>query len=66
MGAGLVGLEMTESFKRNGVDNVTIVEMAYHVLPNILDDDLAKIMQKHVQDKGVKLRLGERRHLGQI
>jgi NADPH-dependent 2,4-dienoyl-CoA reductase/sulfur reductase-like enzyme len=39
---------------------VTIVEMADHVLPNILDEDLAKIVEKHLQDKGVRLRLGEK------
>ncbi|HEY3526508.1 MAG TPA: FAD-dependent oxidoreductase [Nitrososphaeraceae archaeon] len=60
VGAGLIGLEMAESFKKNGIDNVTIVEMADHVLPNILDADLAKIVEKHLQDKGVKLRLGEK------
>jgi NADPH-dependent 2,4-dienoyl-CoA reductase/sulfur reductase-like enzyme len=37
VGAGLIGLELVESFKKNGVDNVTIVEMTDHVLPNILD-----------------------------
>ncbi|HKG89350.1 MAG TPA: FAD-dependent oxidoreductase, partial [Nitrososphaeraceae archaeon] len=60
VGAGLIGLEMAESFKKNGIDNVTIVEMADHVLPNILDEDLAKIVEKHLQDKGVRLRLGEK------
>jgi NADPH-dependent 2,4-dienoyl-CoA reductase/sulfur reductase-like enzyme len=60
VGAGLIGLEMAESFKKNGVDNVTIVEMADHVLPYFLDGDLAKIVEKHLQDKGVKLRLGEK------
>lgn len=60
VGAGLIGLEMAESFRKNGVDNVTIVEMADHVLPNILDDNLAKIVEKHLQEKGVKLRLGEK------
>jgi NADPH-dependent 2,4-dienoyl-CoA reductase/sulfur reductase-like enzyme len=60
VGAGLIGLEMAESFKKNGVDNVTVVEMTDHVLPYILDDDLAKIVEKHLQGKGVKLRLGEK------
>ncbi|HEX5891377.1 MAG TPA: FAD-dependent oxidoreductase, partial [Nitrososphaeraceae archaeon] len=60
VGAGLIGLEIAESFKKNSIDNVTIVEMADNVLPNILDEDLAKIVEKHLQDKGVKLRLGEK------
>ena len=45
VGAGLIGLEMAESFKKSGVDNVTIVEMADRILPNILDGDLAKIVK---------------------
>jgi NADPH-dependent 2,4-dienoyl-CoA reductase/sulfur reductase-like enzyme len=60
VGAGLIGLEMAEAFKKNGVDDVTIVEMADHVLPNIIDIDLARIVEKHLEDNGVKLRLGEK------
>jgi NADPH-dependent 2,4-dienoyl-CoA reductase/sulfur reductase-like enzyme len=60
VGAGLIGLEMAESFKKNGIDNVTIVEMADHVLSNILNDDLAKIVEKHLLDQGIELRLGEK------
>ena len=41
VGAGLIGLEMSEAFKKNGIDDVTVVEMANHVLPNILDSDLS-------------------------
>jgi NADPH-dependent 2,4-dienoyl-CoA reductase/sulfur reductase-like enzyme len=60
VGAGLIGLEMAESFKKSGVNNVTIVELANHVLSNILDNDLAKIVEKHLQDRDVKLRLEEK------
>jgi NADPH-dependent 2,4-dienoyl-CoA reductase/sulfur reductase-like enzyme len=59
VGAGLIGLEMADAFKKNGID-VTVVEMADHVLPNILDIDLAKIVENHLKDNGIKLRLGER------
>ena len=41
VGAGLVGLEMSEAFKKNGIDDVTVVEMANHVLPNFLVSDLS-------------------------
>ena len=40
VGAGLIGLEMSEAFKKNGIDDVTVVEMANHVLPNILDSNI--------------------------
>ena len=51
VGAGLIGLEMSEAFKKNGIDNVTVVEMADHVLPKILDSDLSKIVAEHLRDK---------------
>ena len=51
---------MAEAFKKNGIDDVTVIEMADHVLPNILDSDLARIVEKHLQDNDVKLRLGEK------
>jgi NADPH-dependent 2,4-dienoyl-CoA reductase/sulfur reductase-like enzyme len=60
VGAGLIGLEMSEAFKKNGIDNVTVVEMADYVLPNILDSDLSKIVAEHLRDNGIKLRLGEK------
>jgi NADPH-dependent 2,4-dienoyl-CoA reductase/sulfur reductase-like enzyme len=60
VGAGLIGLEMSEAFKKYGVDDITVIEMANHVLPNILDSDLSKIVAEHLRDKGIKLRLGEK------
>lgn len=60
VGAGLIGLEMSEAFKKNGIDNLTVVEMADYVLPNILDSDLSKIVAEHLRDNGIKLRLGEK------
>ena len=60
VGAGLIGLEMSEAFKKNGIDDITVIEMANHVLPNILDSDLSKIVAEHLRDKGIKLRLGEK------
>ena len=60
VGAGLIGLEMSEAFKKYGIDDITVIEMANHVLPNILDSDLSKIVAEHLRDKGIKLRLGEK------
>jgi NADPH-dependent 2,4-dienoyl-CoA reductase/sulfur reductase-like enzyme len=68
-GAGLIGLEMVEAFKRRviggrggggrGMD-VTLVEMADHVLPTMLDKNMAKIVEKELEDNGVRIVLGER------
>jgi NADPH-dependent 2,4-dienoyl-CoA reductase/sulfur reductase-like enzyme len=60
VGAGLIGLEMSAAFKKNDIDDVTVVEMSDYILPNILDSDLSKIVAKHLRDNGIKLRLGEK------
>ena len=40
--------------------DVTLVEMADHILPNMLDKSMAKIVQRELEDNGVKIILGER------
>jgi NADPH-dependent 2,4-dienoyl-CoA reductase/sulfur reductase-like enzyme len=58
VGAGLVGIEMAQAFRRRGID-VTMVEMADHVLPNLLEKDMAEIVKRELEDNGVKVILGE-------
>jgi NADPH-dependent 2,4-dienoyl-CoA reductase/sulfur reductase-like enzyme len=58
VGAGLIGVEMAEAFRRRGMD-VTIVEMADHVLPSLLNEGMADIVKRELEDNGVKLFLGE-------
>jgi NADPH-dependent 2,4-dienoyl-CoA reductase/sulfur reductase-like enzyme len=68
-GAGLVGLEMVEAFKkrtRSGrrgggqTMDVTLVEMSDHVLPSMLDKNMSKIVETELEDNGVKTILEER------
>ena len=62
-GAGLIGLEMAEAFKKRSMGremDVTIVEKNDHVLPTILDNQMAKIVQRELEDNGVKVITGER------
>ena len=64
-GAGLIGLEMVEAFKKRGSTvrsgmHVTLVEMADHVLPTMLDKNMAKIVERALEDNGVRIILGER------
>ena len=64
-GAGLIGLEMVEAFKKRGHTgrgdmDVTLVEMADHILPSLLDKNMAKIVERELEANGVKIILGER------
>jgi NADPH-dependent 2,4-dienoyl-CoA reductase/sulfur reductase-like enzyme len=58
VGAGLIGIEMAQAFRRRGID-VTIIEMADRVLPSLLDRDMAEIVKKELENNGVKVILGE-------
>lgn len=58
VGAGLIGVEMAEAFRRRGID-VTIVEMSDHILPSLLDKAMADIVKRELEDNGVKVILGD-------
>ena len=51
MGAGLIGLETGVAFIERGL-KVTVVEMLPQILPAMLDADMAKMVQEHLQQKG--------------
>ena len=55
VGAGFIGLEMAENLKERGLE-VTVVEALDQVM-NVIDYDMAAIVQRHLRDKGVHLRL---------
>lgn len=55
VGGGFIGLEMAENLFERGIQ-VTLVEMASHVMPP-LDGDMAKYVENHLAQKGVKLML---------
>ncbi len=57
VGAGYIGLEMAENFKLRGL-NVTVVELAPHVLPPI-DADIAALVQQYLREQGVILKLSD-------
>ncbi|NMW84961.1 FAD-dependent oxidoreductase [Peptoniphilus sp. AGMB00490] len=57
IGGGFIGLETAENLYEKGLE-VTLVEMSDQVMPP-LDKDMAKILENHLENKGVKLLLGE-------
>jgi NADPH-dependent 2,4-dienoyl-CoA reductase/sulfur reductase-like enzyme/rhodanese-related sulfurtransferase len=58
VGAGFIGLEVAEALINRGLD-VTMVEMADQIMPGILDEDIARLAQIHMDDNDVELVLGE-------
>jgi len=59
IGAGLIGLEMTEALVSQGVA-VTVVEALDWVFPTLLDFETAAYVERHLRDQGVNLLLGQR------
>lgn len=57
IGAGFIGLEMTEQLIRLGLD-VALVEMQPQVLPQ-LDPEMTRMVEDALRDEGVHLLLGE-------
>jgi len=54
MGAGLIGLEVGVGLIEQGL-KVTIVEMLPQILPQLLDADMAKLVQEHLEEKGMMI-----------
>jgi NADH oxidase (H2O2-forming) len=52
MGAGLIGLETGVALIERGL-KVTVVEMLPQILPQMLDADMAKMVQEQLQEKGM-------------
>lgn len=58
IGAGLIGLKCAEGLLEKA-GSITICDLAGHVLSSILDSECAAIVQKHLQDHGIRFMLGD-------
>ncbi len=58
MGAGLIGLETGVGLIERGL-KVTVVEMLPQILPQFLDADMAKLVQNHLEEKGIQILLNK-------
>ncbi|MCL1963840.1 MAG: FAD-dependent oxidoreductase [Firmicutes bacterium] len=56
IGAGLIGMKCAEGILGRAA-HITALDLAPRVLPSILDDDGAKLVQNHLETKGVEFRL---------
>jgi NADPH-dependent 2,4-dienoyl-CoA reductase/sulfur reductase-like enzyme/rhodanese-related sulfurtransferase len=59
IGAGAIGCEMAEAISDLWGIETSVVEIADQVLPIILDSGLARMVQKHMEEKGVAVYLNE-------
>ena len=56
IGAGLIGLKCAEGIYQR-VKELTVIDLAPRILPNVLTEVPASIIQKHIESKGVKFLL---------
>ncbi|MGC8962031.1 MAG: FAD-dependent oxidoreductase [Candidatus Bathyarchaeia archaeon] len=59
VGGGLLGLNLAEAAKANGVD-ATVLELGDRLCPGILDETASRLIAKRLSENGVNLLLGER------
>ena len=58
VGAGLVGLKCAEGIA-DKVKSITVVDLADRVLPSILDETGAQMVQRHIEQKGIQFLLSD-------
>ncbi len=58
VGAGYIGVELAEAFKRHG-KNVKMIDVMDHVLANYYDEEFSVRMEENLKEHGVELLLGE-------
>ncbi len=58
LGAGLIGLKCAEGI-RSRVQSLTVVDLAPRILPNVLDEQAASIVQKHLEKHGIEFILSD-------
>ena len=56
IGAGLIGLKCAEGIAER-VSHITVVDLAPRILSSILDEDGAKVVQSHIESKGIEFKL---------
>lgn len=58
VGAGLIGLKCAEGIS-DKVKDLTVVDLANRILPSILDEEGSSIVQKFIEERGVKFYLND-------
>ena len=59
VGSGLIGMHTLEALFNLG-KRILLIEALPHILPNVIDEKSAEILQNWIMAKGVELRLGDK------
>lgn len=59
IGGGAIGIEMAEACKDLWGLEVSLIEFKSHLLPNLVDWEMADMLAKHLRDNGVTVHLEE-------
>jgi NADPH-dependent 2,4-dienoyl-CoA reductase/sulfur reductase-like enzyme len=54
IGGGIIGLEVAEALARRGL-KVTVIEALPHILGALLEPDLAEIVNRHLESRGMRI-----------
>ncbi|MFQ6076224.1 MAG: FAD-dependent oxidoreductase [Candidatus Bathyarchaeia archaeon] len=57
VGAGFIGLEMAHAFVESDI-KTTVVELLPYVLPAVLDKDMANLVQRGLEERGIRVITG--------
>ncbi len=57
IGAGFIGIEVAHAFSKHGIET-TMVEVLPHILPASLDGEMAQIVQRILEERGVRILTG--------
>ena len=57
VGGGFIGLEVAENLLAQGVD-VTVMDFASQIMPNVLDPEMADYAQRHLRKQGIRVLTG--------
>jgi NADPH-dependent 2,4-dienoyl-CoA reductase/sulfur reductase-like enzyme/rhodanese-related sulfurtransferase len=60
IGAGAIGIEMVEALTDLWDVETTLVEMQNQVLPMAVGPDMARVLQRHLQERGATVKLSHR------
>ena len=58
VGAGLIGLKCAEGIAHR-VGHITVVDLSERILPSILDEEGAALVQRHIEGQGIEFILGD-------